>query len=389
MISPVLTGLPVCLLAFIVLGGLAYLLLAIARTGRFRERRAIASEFTPPATLMVPVHGAPRRLYECLSSICKQDYPAYQVVFGLHSADDPGRKVIEQVMAELPEVDFELVVDGRRIGANPKVCNLANMYRAVKHDVIVAVDSDVLVDPHFLRTIVEPLADPAVGGVTCVYQGAPDANLPSVLGALHINDWFIPSALVDLNMGEMRLVYGASYALTRHSLLATGGFPARASAVAEDDVLGALLYKAGFKIRLAPYVVATVVAESNFRSLFRRELRWMCTIRACRPLEHLLSVVMYAQLPGILLTAINPAGWTFAMLAAVVALRWVLHGLVRRRVLNSAAISPWLVPLRDGMSFLVWAASFFTRSMRWGQHTLHYVGRREIATKRSDAGAEP
>ena len=389
MISSILAGLPAWLLAFTALGGIAYLVLAVVRTGQFRERHATVSDFTPPATLMVPVHGAPPRLYECLHSICRQDYPEYQVVFGLHSADDAGRTVIEQVMADLPEVDFDLVIDGRRIGANPKICNLANMYRAVKHDVIVAVDSDVVVDPRFLRTIVEPLADPAVGGVTCLYQGAPDANLASVLGALHINDWFIPSALVDLSMGEMRLVYGATYALTRHSLLATGGFPARASAVAEDDVLGAMLYEAGFKIRLAPYVVATVVAEPGFRSLFDHELRWMRSIRACRPLDHVLSVVMYALVPGILLTTINPTGWTFAMLGTLIVLRQIMHWLVRRRIVNSVTIAPWWVPLREALSFGVWVASFFARSMRWGQHTLHYVGGRQVVNKRSDVAAEP
>lgn len=174
------------------LSAIAYLLLAGWRVFVFRERRSARIVFLPKVTVMVPVHGAPPRLAECLRSICDQNYPDFQVVFGLHSAGDPGRPVIERVIAEHPGRDLTLVIDERRIGANPKVCNLANMYQAVKHDVIVTVDSDVIVDRQFLEMIVEPLADAGVGGVTCLYRAAPAANLPSLLGALYINDWFIP-----------------------------------------------------------------------------------------------------------------------------------------------------------------------------------------------------
>ncbi len=360
-------------------GGIAYLLLAIWRVHEFRERRAAPTSFPPKVTVMVPVHGAPARLYDCLRSICDQDYPDFQVVFGLHHPDDPGRAVIERVRAEFPHRDHALVIDERRIGANPKICNLANMYRAARHDVIVTVDSDVLVDPRFLRTITAPLADPAVGGVTCLYKGVPAiANFPSVLGALYINDWFIPSALVDLGMREMDLCYGAACAMTRRSLEATGGFAARASAVAEDDVLGELLCRAGFKIRLASCVVATVVSEPGFRSLFSHELRWMNSVRACRPWDHLMSVVMHATLPAAVLAAARPTALTSGLLAAIIALRIILHFLVRARFLPGSRPSPWLVPLRDCLNFCVWGTSFMTRSMRWGDLHLRPAGARRM-----------
>jgi len=363
----------------IAVGGVAYLLLAIWRVRQFKERRVGSPHFSPGVTVMVPVHGAPARLYECLRSICDQDYPDFQVIFGLHRHDDPGRTVIERVRAEFPRRDHEIVIDERRIGANPKVCNLANMYHAAKHDVIVTVDSDVLVDPRFLKTIVAPLADPAVGGVTCLYKGTPAfANFSSVLGALYINDWFIPSALVDLGLREMDLCYGAACAMTRKSHEATGGFAARASAVAEDDVLGELLYKAGFKIRLAPYVVTTMVLEPDFRSLLRHELRWMNSVKACRPRDHLMSVVMHAVLPTALLAAARPAALTIGLLVAIVALRQVLHLLLRARLLTQVPRTPWLVPLRDGLNFFVWTMSFLTRSMRWGDIQLRPAGARQM-----------
>jgi ceramide glucosyltransferase len=358
---------------------IVYLVLALWNVARFREQLRGHSSYRPSVTLMVPVCGTPPGLYECLRSHCEQDYPSFQVVFGLHSARDPAKRVIEQLMGEFPQLDATLVIDERHIGTNPKICNLSNMYRAAKHDVIVMLDSDVRVAPGFLEVIVEPLEDPAVGGVTCLYKGLPERGLPSMLGAMHINDWFIPSALVDLSLREMDLTYGAAKAVTRHSLERIGGFAAIAFAVAEDDVFGELLHKAGFKLRLAANVVGTVVAEPDFGSLWRHELRWSRSTRICRPLGHALSVVMHALLPAVVLTALAPSPLTLGLLTAMVGLRIGLHFLVRARVAIPGPAAPLLVPLREALNFCLWVASFVSRSMQWGEHKLLATGGRSMA----------
>ena len=77
----------------------AYLVLALFRVSRFHERVQVSAE-RPSVTLMVPCYGAPPRLYECLRSVCDQDYSGLQVVFGLHDAEDPARAVIDRLSAD-------------------------------------------------------------------------------------------------------------------------------------------------------------------------------------------------------------------------------------------------------------------------------------------------
>ena len=362
--SPSLPGI------FLALAAIAYEILALRAVARFTLRNGGGS-FRPPVSVLVPAHGLQPKLYECLRSICDQDYPVYQVLFGLHSADDPARSVIERIIAEFPGCDIELVIDGYMIGANPKNCNLANMYPSAKHDVIVMVDSDIKVERDFLATIVEPLEDSAVGGVTCIYKAAAEDGLPSQLGALAINDWFIPSALVDLGMREIDICYGAAIAVTRDSLDSIGGFGAMASAVAQDYVFGKELNRHGYRIALAPCVVETIVSEPHFGSLFRHELRWNRAVRACRPFDHGLSVVTHSlPLSVLFLMLPHPTLLGGALIATIMALRIALHYLVRARIPIAGHPQPWLVPVRECLSCGVWLASFFAKTVRWGKHRL-------------------
>lgn len=354
---------------------IAYLVLAIRAVARFARPRcrgaAAPGRFQPPATVLVPAHGHQPGLEHCLRSVCMQRYPVFQVVFGLHTPDDSARPVIEKLIAEFPERDLKLVIDGRMIGANPKNCNLANMYPSARHDVVVMVDSDVRVGPDFLTGVVAPLADRSVGGVTCLYTAAAEPNFASRLGALAINDWFVPSALVDLGRRTIDICYGAAIAVTREALERIGGFEAMGSAVAQDFVFGQRLVKHGYRIALADEVVETVMAEPSLRSLFRHELRWNRAVRACRPRDHLLSVVMQSlPLTALLLFLPGASAPAVATLAAFVGLRIALHYVVRAHIPISGAPHPWLVPVRECASFGVWVASFLTKRVRWGARTL-------------------
>jgi ceramide glucosyltransferase len=369
--------------------GLTYLGLALFRVAQWRDDRP-RSRLHPPVTVLVPAHGAPPRLAECLRSVCRQDYPAFQVVFGLHAADDPARAVIEALMAEHGGLDLELVIDSRRLGANPKNCNLANMMAAARHQVIVMVDSDVLVEPDFLAAMVAPLAEPGVGGVTCVYKATAEPGLAPALGTLAINDWFVPSVLVDVaRRHSLSFAYGAAIAVTRPALERIGGFDAMASAVSQDFVIGSRLYSAGYLVRLASSVVTTVVAEPTLADLLRHELRWVRGIRAVRPRDHALSIVMVPLLPFVLLAGPTwPAAATAAAVAVLLAARLVLHRLLRRRM-DMPAVDLWLLPVREVLTALVWASSFFGRRVRWGNSVMVTGEGVSMRVERSAEGSEP
>ncbi len=349
-------------------GGIAYLAAAIASVAAFSRRRAepAAGDF-PPLTVLKPVCGLEPGLRENLRSFCDQDYPAFQVIFGVRDADDPAIPVVRQVIREFPGLDPVLLVGGAPDAANLKVSNLVNMFPAARHDILVIADSDMRVDRGYLRAVAAAFGDPRVGAATCLYHGTPAAGLPSALGAMFVNDWFLPSVLVALSFQELRFCLGATMAVRREALAAIGGFEALSPYLADDYMLGDLVAGRGYAVRLSPYVVECVVAEPGFRSLLAHELRWARTVRACRPVGYAFSIIGNGAVSLALLHFLaSGAGIPgLALLLTAIGLRAVLHAAVRGVARVPAPASPWLLPVRDLLCLAIWAASFGGRGVRW------------------------
>ena len=348
--------------------GCLYLLAAgvITRGFAARPRLTFAG---PPASVLKPLCGEDPGLYDNLASFCRQDYPAWQVVFGVQDPDDPAIAVVRRLMAEFLAADLTLVVEGGRRGGNLKVANLQNMLPAARHDLVVIADSDMRVAPDYLAAVAAPLADPATGLVTCLYRGLPSGGTWSKLAALHVNHGFLPQALVADSLGANAGCFGATVALRRDTLAAIGGLAAIADALADDHALGAAVRRLGRKVALSPYIVDNIIAEPSLGALFRHELRWARTIRAVAPTGFLGSVVTQPMVLAIAATALGVLPHAApAMLGAALLCRGLMVRMVDR-ALNLPPTPLWLLPARDLLSFAVFIASFFTRTVAWRDRT--------------------
>lgn len=349
----------------------AYVLTAIHRVDGFKRRAGGSGIFRPPITVLKPICGLDIGLYENLRSLCRQDYPQYQVVFGIQDAADPAVRVIERLIGEFPETDITLIVDSSVAGANLKVSNLENIYHAAKHDLILIADSDMRVDEKYLATVVAPFEDSKVGAVTCLYKGTSAKGLPSLLASMFINEWFLPSVLVSAGLREIRFCLGATMAVRRHLFDMIGGFKTLARYLADDHMLGKLISAHGFKVALSGYIVENVVFEKSFKALFQHELRWARTVRSVEPFGHAFSFIMYgvplAFLGALMVDLTFDWDWfEAALIALAVSLRLWMHIVVRKKLgLPKDDRSPWLVPVRDVLSFVIWGASFFGRRIDW------------------------
>ena len=223
-----------------------------------RWRRPTAGTPLPSVTVLKPLKGPGVDLYANLASFCRQDYPTYQIVFGVEDVRDPAVVVVHQLRRDFPDRDIALSV-GHMPGANRKIANLRHMMRHARHATLVLSDSDIRVRPDYLRAMVAPLADPGVGLTTCLYRGAGRFGLPSVLESLFINTDFIPMVLAAQIVQRFEYAYGASIALRREALDRIGGFAPLADYLADDYQLGNRVAKAGYRLVLLPYVVETVL----------------------------------------------------------------------------------------------------------------------------------
>lgn len=375
--------------AVVSLGALCFLVLAIVTVARHRQASAPTGQALPSLCVLKPLCGEEPMLEAALSSFLAQDYGGtVRFVFGVRDAADPAAAIVERLAALYPGRDVELVVDARVRGANLKVSNLINMARGATEAVIVVSDSDVFAGPGALSGLVAPLSDPAVGASTCLYRGRPakPSSLTGQLGALYLDGWFAPAALVHAGLDSPEVCYGPLTAIRREVLDRNGGFAVLADCLADDTELGRLTRRQGLRVAIAATVVDTVVAETRLPDLLRHELRWAKTIRALQPTGYLASVVMHPGPIPWLLPLLRPGALTWSLCIALVVLRGVLLLLLRRRLGRAPGVSAaalLLLPLREQLYFGVWVLGFFGREVTWRGRRL------EIRADRSGSGGSP
>src|ERR1044071_5812867 len=135
---------------------------------RDRPKKSPQPPFTPPVTILKPVRGVDDRAYDCWVSCCRQNYPDYEIIFGVRDADDPAIELIEKLKQEFPQRSIKLIINPHSIGVSAKVSNLHNIFPEAAHEVLVISDSDILVGADYLSSVVAPLADERMGLVTCL-----------------------------------------------------------------------------------------------------------------------------------------------------------------------------------------------------------------------------
>ncbi len=371
--------------------GVAQALAGYVAVRRFRARPMPAAKHLPAVTVLKPLYGDEPLLEQALASVCAQDYPRFQVIFGVQDPNDPARAVAERVRNRFPDRDVLVLVDNSADGANRKVANLINMLPAAKHDVLVIADSDIHVAPDYLSSLVAALEQPGTGLVTTLYSGLPaTTSAVAALGATSITHGFLPGALLARALGRQDCL-GATMALRRDTLGAIGGFASLLHHLADDNALGRLVRERGLAVRLATTVPATTVAEATMRDLLGHELRWGRTIRSLAPVQFAFSAVQF-PLAWALLALLLSGGeeWALAVgLGAWVARATLAHGidaaLLRRRDRRPAAAPVWLLPLRDVMSVAVLLASYAGDRVVWRgrvmrAHADAYPVPRKVAT---------
>ena len=216
---------------------------------RAAQKAAVATPNSslPAVTIFKPVHGMEARLEENLESFLRQDYPAFEVIFGARDADDAGLQLAEKIRQRHPEVKSRIVVSGPPTWPNAKVFSLSKMIPFSANDYFVISDSDVRVSPGFLRNVIPALLDAKIGLVTCPYRGVPAGDFWSTLEALGMSVE-MPSGVMVADMLEgIRFALGPAVALRRDALDKIGGIAVTADYYSDDFVLGNLIWAPGLQ----------------------------------------------------------------------------------------------------------------------------------------------
>jgi ceramide glucosyltransferase len=352
--------------------GIGYYLLCLWSARNFtresRRRRCAASRFTPSVSILKPLRGTDPDIYESFRSHCLQEYPDYEIIFGVSDPDDPAVELVERLQAEFPARNIRLMVCPKVLGTNLKVSNLVQMLPLARHEYLIVNDSDIRVDPDYLQRVVREFSDPHVGMVTCLYRGIAGQTLGSRLEAIGISTDFSAGVLAARQVEGIRFALGSTLAFPRKALETIAGFEPLVDYLADDFELGARIAKAGFEVRLSDVVVDHHLPDYSLRSFLQHQLRWARSTRDSRRWGYT-GVVLTFGLPWALLGVLlsSAASWSLSLLAIVAALRLTMAWTVGTMILHDEQVPRLLalLPLRDVVALMVWIASFTGHTVAW------------------------
>ena len=348
-----------------------YYFLALYSSWRFFRQTSKSSQnldFTPPVSNLKPIRGLDAEAYENFASYCNQDYPDYELLFGIGDGDEAVLEVIERLKRDFPERRIRVVHVSGHTAPNDKVVKLARLVSEAHNEVLAINDSDVRVRPDYLRSVVAPLRDSKVGAVTCLYVSTHEHTFLQKLQSIGMICDFYPGILVARQLDGVKFAFGQTIVTTRKHLAGFGGYSAIENRPADDLLVGRLIAEQGFEVELLPYAVETVADFRSLPDFFFKRLRWMTVMRHMRPWGHVglvftqglaWSVAAVALHPTLLVALLYLGGY----LATRTAMTWLIGvwGMKQKGIWKKMM----LVPLWDAWALLIWLLSFGRRSIRW------------------------
>ena len=355
--------------AILALCGAGFLALTVIAIIRWKQVAHPPTTFTPPIRILKSLRGTDPAMYEAFRSHCLQDYPDFEMIFGVSDPNDPAIAEVERLQREFPERRIVLVPCPQQLGANGKVSTLVQMLPHAVSEFILINDSDIRVAPDYLRKVAAPFANDLVGMVTALYRAEPGDSLASRIEALTIATDFAAGVLsARIVEGGIHFALGSTLAIRRCVLDQIGGLSPLVDYLADDYELGARTSRAGHRVELADTVVDTHLPSYGFSGMIAHQLRWARTIRDTRRGGYLGLIFTFALPWALLACALAKASpWSVVLLAVITVLRmgesWLLCDTVLRD--RRSLRDLWLVPLRDFVALYVWLLSFVGNTVLW------------------------
>jgi ceramide glucosyltransferase len=333
----------------------------------------------PPVSILKPLKGLDPEIYESFRSHCLQEYPEYEIIFGVNDASDEAVASVQRLQCEFPQRAIRLVVCADKLGENVKVSNLEQMLQAARYQYLIVNDSDIRVSPDYLFRIIAPFTDRSVGFessaqskvgmVTCLYRGKAASTLGSRMESLGISTDFCAGVLVARQLeGGLHFGLGSTLAFRRADLERAGGFRAIVDFLADDYELGRRIAALGLQVLLSEVVVETHLPAYTFSGFVAHQIRWARGVRDSRFGGYVGLAATFGLAWSLLnLIVAHGAAWAWVVLAVVMLLRFAVAIQVGKSLLHDETLTKnlWLLPLRDLIAVAIWIVSFFGHTVVW------------------------
>lgn len=319
----------------------------------------------PKVSIVRPVCGIENHLEATLRSALALDYPDYEVIYCIASAEDPALPLVKRILDGVPVGRGRLLVGNDRISDNPKLNNVVKGWRAATSDWIVMADSNVLMPPDYIQRLLAAWR-PDTGAVSSPVTGGHPSGLAAELEVAFLNTyavrWQYAAAAIGFGFAQ-----GKSMLLRRDLVERGGGLRALAVDLAEDAAVTKLVRAAGLRVRLVDAPFLQPLGERSFADVWKRQVRWARLRRGSFRRWFALEILTGGLLPLLGAVVLGVAGQLPLLLVPLLALGW--YG--SEALLARAAGWPFglravfAALLRDILLPVVWISGWIDAGFTW------------------------
>src|SRR5271166_3027570 len=339
--------------------------LAMRRCAR-RSGGTPAPKDAPAVSVVQPLCGVEAFSRETLRSIFALDYPNYEIIFCLASADDPIAPLVRGAIEANPQRPARLLIGDDRVSANPKLNNVVKGWKAARHEWIIMADSNVLMPADYIQRLLERWR-PDSGIVCSPPIGARPGSFSAEIECGFLNTyearWQYAAEATGFGFAQ-----GKTMLWRREILEAGGGIEALGAEIAEDAAATKLINAQNFEAHLVSRPFQQPLGKRRLKDVWSRQLRWARLRRATFPFFFAPEILTTSLLTFIAAAVAAPEFGINPIVGGVLAAAFCYGA---EAILAFAAGWPlsWRSPAawlaRDVLLPLLWACGWSGRNVTW------------------------
>jgi ceramide glucosyltransferase len=345
----------------------------------------------PGVTILKPCYGIEDSEALNYHGFFTQDYGGpIQLLFVASRETDPAVGLVREFLARYPHVDAELVISTTRNSYWGKIDAVYDGMKRAKHDHLVISDSDVRVEPTYVKEMVAALQEP---GISLVSSPQFDYGANTIGSGLKIANNCDTAALMVgyyaiMPVKKLSLGHSIGFRLSEFNTLGEDRWDVINTYLAEDMAYAYLFTRAGKRAVLRNIFCPVSFSNKTVRQTHAQKVRWLLNQKMVMPNRavYLSGLLLYPELAAL---ATLDARMFLAACATRVLVSFVTEAVYFRQIWASLRYW-WLVPLWDLAQPYYFALGFFKTTIRYGDKEYRVVNHsflEEIAPPAGEARA--